>query len=170
MPRAEARRPAPIEAPTVASWVPLAGVLLAMAGLGLTGYLTVEHYTASATLACPGTGVVNCQKVTSSARSVAFGMPVALLGLLFFAAMLPLGLPAAWRSPRPLPRWSRAGLTLVGVAFVFYLVYTELFTLNAICLWCTAVHAVTVALFAVVAIGTATTEPDRSPDAGGPVG
>ncbi|MEN3307829.1 MAG: hypothetical protein V7603_4031 [Micromonosporaceae bacterium] len=156
---AEARRPLRAAPPGVAHWVPVASVLLAVAGLALAGYLTVEHYTASTTLACPETGVVNCQKVTSSAQSAVFGIPVALLGLLFFAAMVPFSLPMAWRSPSPALRRGRAAFALVGVGFVFYLVYTELFTLGAICLWCTAVHILTVALFAVIAFGTAAAEP-----------
>jgi uncharacterized membrane protein len=43
---------------------------------------------------------------------------------------------------------------------VIYLVYTELFTLNAICLWCTAVHAITLALFAVIMLGGAGLPPE----------
>jgi uncharacterized membrane protein len=42
---------------------------------------------------------------------------------------------------------------------VFYLVYAELFVLDAICLWCTAVHVITVALFGAIAWGTAVVEP-----------
>ena len=34
----------------------------------------------------------------------------------------------------------------LGFAFVLYLVYTELVTLHAICLWCTGVHLVTLTL------------------------
>jgi uncharacterized membrane protein len=37
---------------------------------------------------------------------------------------------------------------------VLYLVYTELFTLDALCLWCTAVHAITFLLFVVTLVGT----------------
>jgi uncharacterized membrane protein len=33
---------------------------------------------------------------------------------------------------------------------VIYLVYAELFQINAICLWCTTVHVVTFALFVAV--------------------
>ena len=157
MPRAERRPPA--VAVRVPRWLPVTSTLLVLCGLGVAGYLTAEHYTASTTLACPETGVVNCQKVTTSAQSVVFGVPVALLGLLFFAAMLPLCLPAGWRSPRRAVRWARMTAALVGVGFVVYLVYTELFTLDAICLWCTAVHAVTLALFVVVTFGSAVLEP-----------
>jgi uncharacterized membrane protein len=132
-------------------------VALALSALGLlvAGYLTVEHYTASTTLACPETGIVNCQKVTSSAQSAVFGIPVALLGLLFFAVMLVACLPPVWRMTQPAVRLGRLAFAGVGVAFVVYLVYAELFVLDAICLWCTAVHVLTVALFAVVAFAAA---------------
>jgi uncharacterized membrane protein len=153
----------PTEPPTARAgaprWLPAASLLLTVAGLAVAGYLTVEHYTASTTLACPETGVVNCQKVTTSAQSMVFGIPVALLGLLYFAAMGPLCLPVAWRSTRPQIRWGRIGAAALGVGSMVYLVYTELFTLNAICLWCTAAHVITLALFAVVVFGSAVIEP-----------
>jgi uncharacterized membrane protein len=130
-------------------------LLLVLAGLAVATYLTVEHYTAAKTLACPETGVINCQKVTTSAQSAVLGIPVALLGLLFFAALVPLCLPATWRSGHRAIRWGRVVFALIGVGFVVYLIYAELFVLDAICLWCTAVHAITIALFAVIALGTA---------------
>ncbi len=159
-------RPAPARSAVTSTmrvpvWLPVTALTLVIAGLAVSGYLTVEHYTASTTLACPEHGVINCQKVTTSAQSAVFGIPVALLGLLFFAAMVPLNLPALWRSPLPALRWGRALFALVGVGFVCYLVYAELFILNAICLWCTAVHVLTVALFAVIALGTAGTDPEE---------
>jgi uncharacterized membrane protein len=146
---------------TVPRWLPWTTVALCLLGLGVAGYLTAEHYTASTTLACPETGVINCQKVTTSAQSAVFGIPVALLGLVFFAVMLPACLPAAWRMRHPAVRWGRAGFALVGVGFVVYLLYAELFVLDAICLWCTAVHVLTVALFAVIALGMASVEPEE---------
>jgi uncharacterized membrane protein len=42
---------------------------------------------------------------------------------------------------------------------VVYLVYAELFLVDAVCLWCTVVHVLTVALFAVVALATAVGDP-----------
>ncbi len=147
----------PAAAVPVPAWVVPVTLLLAVAGLAVAGYLTVEHYTASTTLACPENAVVNCQKVTTSAQSHPFGIPVVLPGLAFFAVLVPLCLPAAWRSGNPLLRRGRLALALAGVAVVFWLVYTELFTLDAICVWCTAVHVITVALFAAIALGTAAT-------------
>jgi uncharacterized membrane protein len=142
-------------APAPPRWLPVTSLLLVLAGVAVAGYLTVEHYTASTTLACPETGVVNCQKVTTSAQSTVLGIPVALLGLLFFLALVPACLPVAWRSGQPAVRWGRVVFALAGVGFVLYLIYAELFVLDAICLWCTAVHVIAVALFAVIALGTA---------------
>jgi uncharacterized membrane protein len=135
--------------------VPWTGVGLSLGGLAVSVYLTVEHYTSSSTLACPDTGAVSCQRVTSSPQSALFGVPVVWLGLLFFAVMLAASLPAAWRLSGPAVRWGRLGAGVAGAAFVLYLIYTELFLVEAICLWCTAVHAAALALFGVAAVGTA---------------
>lgn len=56
--------------------------------------------------------------------------------------------PWAWQAPGAAIRWARLGGLAAGMAFVLYLVYTELFTLDAICLWCTSVHVITFLLFA----------------------
>lgn len=117
---------------------------LSLLGAALAAYLTYEHYTGNRTLACAGHGTIDCAKVTTSSESVIVGVPVALWGLLFFAGMVALTQPLAWRVPAlHRVRLVAAGL---GFAFVLYLVYTELVTLHAICLWCTGVHLVTLTL------------------------
>jgi uncharacterized membrane protein len=144
-------------------WAPLSSTVLCLAGLVASSYLTFEHYSSSTTLACPNTGAINCVKVTTSSYSEVMGIPVALLGLLFFVGMTPLCLPVAWRAASPWPgRLRLAGVT-VGVAFVVYLVWAELFRIDAICLWCTGVHAVTLALFAVLVLDAAL-RPIQVPD------
>jgi uncharacterized membrane protein len=144
-----------VEAAPVPRWMPAGSLLLAGAGLLAAAYLTYEHFTASTTLACPDTGAINCQKVTTSEQSVVIGIPVVLYGLFFFVVMLVACLPALWRNQSPLVRYGRLGFALVGVGFAAYLVYAELFVINAICLWCTAVHLLTLLLFGVIAFGTA---------------
>lgn len=139
------------------TWTAPATLITAGAGLAVSVYLTVAHYTQSVTLACPASGTIDCQKVTTSPESVIAGIPVAVLGLVFFAAMAGLGLPAAWRARAPMLRTARLVLSVIGVLFVARLVYAELFEIDAICLWCTAVHVLAVALFAITALGTAAT-------------
>ena len=132
----------------------VAAPLLCLAGLGVSAYLTIAHYNAKVILACPETGIVNCAKVTQSPQSAILGVPVALLGLLYFVAIGPLHLPAAWRSNSSLLRRARVGAAVAGILMVLYLIYTELFTLDALCLWCTAVHGITFLLFVVTLVGT----------------
>ncbi|MGZ4610364.1 MAG: vitamin K epoxide reductase family protein [Actinomycetes bacterium] len=136
-------------------WAPITSLTLCAVGLAVSAYLTYEHYSAATTLACPNTGSINCVKVTTSSYSSFLGIPVALLGLLFFAALTPLCIPAAWRSRHLWVARARLAAVAGGVLFVLYLVWAELFRIDAICLWCTAVHAVTVALFAVVVMAAA---------------
>ena len=140
---------------TATRWAPLAATALCLAGLAVSTYLTVDHFSASTTLACPNTGAINCVKVTTSSYSKLLGVPVAVLGLLFFLAMTPLSLPLAWRSASPWPQRLRLAGSTLGVGFVVYLVWAELFRIDAICLWCSGVHAVTLTLFAVVVLDAA---------------
>ena len=39
---------------------------------------------------------------------------------------------------------------IIGIVFVLYLVYTEVITLDSICLWCTSVHVITFLLFGLI--------------------
>ena len=137
----------------------LAGTVLSLVGLALASYLTVAHYTDARALVCSDKGTINCLKVTTSSYAVQHGVPLAVLGLVFFAVMLPLQLPAAWSRPDPLLRRARLVVAAVGAAAAVWLVWVELFRLDAVCLYCTGVHVVAVALFALTGVGTALTAP-----------
>jgi uncharacterized membrane protein len=141
--------------------------VLCLGGLVAAGYLTYEHFTGSTTLACSDTGAVNCLKVTTSAYSKVLGVPVALLGLIFFVVMTALCSPQGWvlSQVRPVVGRLRIVAAGVGVVSVFYLVWAELFRIDAICLWCTGVHVITVVLFGVLVFASASTSglaPDPS--------
>jgi uncharacterized membrane protein len=137
------------------AWVAPVTLALAAAGLAVSVYLTLVHYTTTVKLACSTTGVVNCEKVTTSPQSMLAGVPVALLGVVFFVVAGLLCLPVAWRSQAPAVRVARIGWTVAGVAMVLHLVYAELFQIDAVCLWCTSVHVITVILFAAVLVAEA---------------
>jgi uncharacterized membrane protein len=143
-------------------WPGLVGTLASVAGLAVAGYLTYEHYTGSSTLACSDKGIVNCLAVTTSSYSKVAGVPVAVLGLVFFAIMLVLQLPATWRRPEPAVRRVRMAWAVVGLGTVVYLLYTELFSIDAICLWCTAVHVLTLAVFVSTVLCTLSTSTSTS--------
>ena len=124
-------------------------VLLSIAGLGASGYLTYSHYADKPT-ACAGIG--SCEYVQTSEYSEILGVPVALLGLLFFVAFGALALVRLVRGPDD-PDWAQPAafsMTLGGTAFVSYLTYVELFVIDAICPWCVATAVITVGCLLVV--------------------
>ncbi len=146
---------APATGTAVPVWLQLTTFVLALAGLGVSSYLTVAHFTESALLGCSESGLVNCTKVTTSPQSYVFGIPVAVLGLAFYVAAVALMSPWAWRSSRREVHLIRLASVLVGVGFVIYLVYAELFIIGSICLYCTSVHVITFLLFALTAFAAA---------------
>jgi uncharacterized membrane protein len=127
---------------TLTRWSALLGLL----GLVISLYLTAAHYAqAVVPLACATAGVVNCELVMSSAESAIGPVPVAVLGVVWFAVYLGLlGFRVAGAYQLA---WAATGLTSV-----FYLVYAELFLISALCLWCSAVHLIVMAQF-LLAIG-----------------
>lgn len=133
---------------------------LALGGVGVSTYLTIAHYTSPAILACSASGTIDCARVTTSEQSTVLGIPVSVLGLVFFVAMSGLCLPVAWRTDRRMVHLVRLASTTIGIAFVLWLVYAELFIIGAICLWCTVAHVLAFGLFAI----TLVTAPDTLGD------
>jgi uncharacterized membrane protein len=107
------------------------GLVLAVLGIGVAGYLVYVHYADIDPVCNIAHG---CHKVQTSEYAKLAGVPVALLGLLGYitllgALLVPQGEPA---------RMVAALVALVGFGFSMYLTYRELFTIDAICQWCVA--------------------------------
>jgi uncharacterized membrane protein len=103
---------------------------------------------------CSTTGVINCNKVTSSGNSVLFGsnIPITIPGMLWFVVsggLALVALMAIWRNRREPARLRAAHLLwgILGMLFVLYLVYAEIVLLHTLCEWCTVVHLLTFATF-----------------------
>lgn len=141
----------------VARWLPLAATAIALLGVADGVYLTIAHFTSAAILACSSTGVVNCAKVTTSPESEIVGIPVAVLGLAYFMAMVGLNLPRCWQADGAAGAWVarvRLGAAVAGIGFVIYLVYAEVLIIGNICEYCTIIHGLAFVLFVLVAMGS----------------
>lgn len=103
-------------------------VILSLIGLGISLYLTYTHYFGLAPL-CLASG--GCETVQSSKYAVMFGIPVPLIGVAGYAAML-----VSLRIRSEFGRLLGVLLTVGGFAFSAYLTYLELFVIHAICQWC----------------------------------
>jgi uncharacterized membrane protein len=147
---------APAQATTATpAWFQWTTWALSLAGLGVSIYLTIAHFNESVSLICPATSTINCEKVTTSPESYVFGIPVAVLGLAFYLFMAAVNSPWVWRIAWPPLWWARIGSVVVGILFVLYLIYCELFKIGAICLWCTSVHVITFCLFGLIVFSAA---------------
>lgn len=144
-------------------WTPRLALAAWSVGLLAAGYLTLEHFTHNATLACSDSGLVNCASVTTSAYSTLLGVPVALLGLVYFAATLAAWLLVGRRLPPVTRARAVAVVSGVGVLFVLWLVWAELVGVGRICLWCTVVHVVVVSVFvgSLVRLGSVRRRPAK---------
>jgi uncharacterized membrane protein len=82
------------------------------------------------------------------------GVPVSLMGLLFFLGLLSL-CAIRLRRGESEDDWARPAafsMSLGGTAFVAYLTYVELFVIDAICIWCVATACITAACFATTIV------------------
>jgi uncharacterized membrane protein len=105
-------------------------IALAAIGVALAGYLTYLHYTGTEP-PCSFKGNP-CSQVQKSQYSELAGVPVALIGLLGYIAILGSLLARETETTR----FATAALALGGFAFSAYLTYREVFTLEKICEWC----------------------------------
>lgn len=104
-------------------------LVFATVGLGVASYLTYVHYSDIHPVCTLGG---SCLKVQTSIYSKLAGVPVALIGLVGYIAIL-----GALLAPdNENSRFATSALTLGGFAFSAYLTYRELFSIHAICEWC----------------------------------
>ncbi len=104
-------------------------LVLTLLGLAVASYVTYVHY-AGIKPAC--TAGESCTKVQTSRYSEIGGVPVALIGLIGYIAILGSLLAPQGENAR----FATAALTVGGFAFSVYLTYREVFSIHAICEEC----------------------------------
>ena len=117
----------------------IAVAVLALAGAGIAGYLTYAKY-ADATIACATGG---CETVQSSEYAEILGLPVPVLGLAGYLAILATAFFAGERA-----RLTGAALALGGLVFSAYLLVVQIVAIGAFCQWCLASDVVMLLLAA----------------------
>ena len=116
---------------------------VALFGVAVGSYLTFIHFAHLKPL-CLSSG--GCEVVQSSTYSAFVGIPVALIGLLGYIAII-----GSMYIPGENGRFTTACLALVGFGFSVYLTYLELFVIKAICQWC-VVSAILMTILAVLTV------------------
>jgi uncharacterized membrane protein len=122
-----------------------AGVaVVGAAGLGIAAYLTWVHYHPEALVCSTGGG---CETVQQSKYAVLLGVPIAIYGLVAWAAVLVLV-----ALDTPLARVLVTAVALVSAAFAVYLVVLQVAVIDAICVWCMANDAGLVPLLVLLSL------------------
>ena len=123
----------------------IAGSLVLM-GLGVSGYLALSALQGGEAVCGP---VGDCAAVHASPYATVLGVPVAILGVLFFG-----GVGVLWLALSRIPQVGGILLaaSLGGVVFSLYLTVLELFVIRAVCLWCLASAASAAGIFGILAV------------------
>lgn len=126
----------------------IVSLVLATVGAAISGYLTYAHFNIDA-LVCAGGG---CEVVQQSKYSEIMGIPIALMGLLMFLAVIALIIVrdrildyAYLANPLIIV------LLVASLIYFAYLAYLEANVIHAWCQWCVGTTIVTVILFLVEA-------------------
>jgi uncharacterized membrane protein len=132
-----------------------ATAVLALIGIAIAGYLTWVHYAGLEPVCVGGGG--GCERVQSSRWAELAGIPVAVLGLGGYIAIL-----ASLALPEELGALVAAFLSLVGFGFSCWLTYVEVAKIDAICQWCVASAVIMTALALVSAARVLRGAPPRA--------
>jgi uncharacterized membrane protein len=139
-------------------WLQLVSFAFAILGLAVSAYETYAHFNGSHLAGCsskPGS-TFDCTAVITSSQSMVFGViPVAVLGLLFYVFAVPIMSPWAWRTRSREIHLARLVSLVVGMGFVLYLIYVELYQIGQVCEYCSGVHIITFLLFCITVFSAA---------------
>jgi uncharacterized membrane protein len=126
-------------------WIYRLSLALAILGLLVSIYMTIYKLTENPNM-CLGNG--GCSTVNNSKYAVIYGIPVAVVGVGGYLAILLLLL-FEQRIPFLANNGTLAvfGLALLGFLFTLYLVYVELALLHALCPFCVTSQVTMTILF-----------------------
>jgi len=114
---------------------PIAVIIIGLLGLADSGYLTYSHY-AQTVLPCPTVQSVNtCQVVATSVYSNILGVPLALIGLGFYAIIIAIGL-VALKEKYQFALNFIPPLSALAWLFSVRLTYLQFFVIDSICYYC----------------------------------
>jgi uncharacterized membrane protein len=118
-------------------------LLLVCALIGLTASmaLTIEKIAVlkdpTYTPACSINPIVSCNSAMSSAQSEFMGVPISIVGLIAYTALITVSVLLIFGVKLPKEIWAMmVGTALAGLAVILYLIIESIFSLRSICPWC----------------------------------
>lgn len=131
-------------------WLYRASYALVIVGLLVSIYMTIYKVTANEGM-CLGSG--DCSTVNASRYSEVNGIPVAVIGIIGYLAILAVHF---FENRTPFFKQNGTllifGMSLTGFVFTVWLVYVELALLKAICPFCVTSQVAMTLIFAIAVI------------------
>lgn len=122
-------------------------------------YLTAQHYSGN----IPPCFVEGCEIVLVSAQSQIVGVPVALLGAIYYFLVLILSI-IFLQTNRKEAIHIASYLAMAGFAASLYFVYLQFFTIREICQYCMLSAGTSTALFILGLVLLLKTKQNQSPN------
>ncbi|MFT4199756.1 MAG: vitamin K epoxide reductase family protein [Gordonia sp. (in: high G+C Gram-positive bacteria)] len=138
----------------ITAWVLVIGGAIAFVASFVLTYEKLEllsdpNYKPS----CSINSVFSCSPVMASWQASLFGFPNPLIGIAGFAVVITVGMGIL--AGARYANWFWGGLQLgvtLAMAFVLWLIYSSLYDIGALCLYCMVVWSMTIPLFVVVTV------------------
>lgn len=126
-------------------------------GIVVSVYALAHHFELAGGEFCSIGDTLDCDKVNRSVYSEIFGVPVALLGIIFYASVFSLALVNFLRLAIGITEnfchKALFYLSASGLLFTLYLNFVEAFLIKSFCLVCLTSFAAVIGIFAIVFIG-----------------
>ena len=119
-------------------------VVLALAGFFISFYLTLTHYR---DLIPPCYVTSGCESVVTSRYATILGVPLSLIGVVFFAAMFYLGISLITGPPKKVVRAYEL-LAFAGVLAAVVLFLIQAVLLRAYCTYCLGTEVIALSMWA----------------------
>lgn len=127
----------PLNLNRIPKWIPIALIIIALIGFADAAYLTVEHYQNK----IPPCAIGGCETVLTSEYSQIIGIPVSLVGSVYYLILLILLFLFLDTKKEIFLRIPKL-LSILGALASFGFVYVMVFVIKEFCPYC-AVSAVT---------------------------
>ena len=127
----------------IPKWLPILFLPVSAIGFVDATYLAAKHYLGSP-VSC--NLLKGCEQVTSSQYSAIFGVPVALLGSIFYLTILIISI-IYFDTKKEKVFLLASMLTPVGFLASLWFIYLQVFVIRALCLYCMVSATTSTTLF-----------------------
>ena len=129
----------------VSNWIPISFLVLGFLGFLDSIYLTISHYSGSSVFCSV---VHGCNEVLQSEYAVVFGIPLAVIGVVYYSLVVILAV--AFLDERN-SLFLKLAIKLVTAGFVasLWFIYLQAFIIHSFCLYCMGSAAISSLLFSI---------------------